>query len=111
MGRKNTIHHNHEENTMTTTIERLSAKLIKDYALTADKLVLDASLDELGIDSLGTAELLFNIEDEFGIILPADVVHLSTLGDVVRFIDDQIAKQTSTKATTTDRVAIAQASV
>lgn len=78
---------------MTTTFERLRAILIKDYKFTPDLLVLEAPLEELGIDSLGTAELLFNIEDEFGVTLPPDAVQLTTLGDVVGFIDNLIVTQ------------------
>lgn len=78
---------------MTSTFERLRAILIRDYKLTPDLLVLAAPLEELGIDSLGTAELLFNIEDEFGVTLPPDAVQLTTLGDVVDFIDALMATQ------------------
>jgi acyl carrier protein len=82
---------------MTTTFERLQAILIKDYQFAPDLLVLDAPLEALGIDSLGTAELLFNIEDEFGVTLPPDEVHLRTLGDVVGFIDHLIVVQAKSK--------------
>ena len=82
---------------MTTTFERLRAILIKDYKFTPDLLVLEAPLEELGIDSLGTAELLFNIEDEFGVTLPPDPVDLTTLGDVVGFIDNLIMTQSKSK--------------
>lgn len=85
---------------MTTTFDRLRAILIKDYKLTPDLLVPAAPLEELGIDSLGTAELLFNIEDEFGVTLPPDPVQLTTLGDVVGFIDDLVAQQTAGKVQT-----------
>ncbi len=76
---------------MTTTFEYLSAILIKDYKLDPDALTLDAPLEALGIDSLGVAELLFNLEDEFKITLSPDSVQLLTLGDVVVFIDELIA--------------------
>jgi len=78
---------------MTTTFEHLRALLIKDYKLDPSLLTLDAELEALGIDSLGVAELLFNVEDEFHITLLPDAVQLLTLGDVVRFIDDLIAEQ------------------
>jgi acyl carrier protein len=91
--RENVFYCNHQEFTMTTTIERLRAILIKDYKLTPDVLVPTALLEELGIDSLGTAELLFNIEDMFGVTLPPDPVQLTTLGDVVGFIDGLVAQQ------------------
>jgi acyl carrier protein len=78
---------------MTTTFDRLQAILIKDYQFAPDVLVPDSVLEDLGIDSLGTAELLFNIEDEFGVTLPPESVQLTTLGDVVGFIDDLILTQ------------------
>ena len=78
---------------MTTTFERLRAILMKDYKLPPDRLTLDAPLESLGIDSLGTVELLWNIEEVFQIKLPSDPVHLPTLGDVVRYVDDLVAKQ------------------
>lgn len=78
---------------MTTTFEHLRALLIKDYKLDPHLLTLDAELEALGIDSLGVAELLFNVEDKFGITLSPDAVQLLTLGDVVGFIDDLIAVQ------------------
>jgi acyl carrier protein len=78
---------------MTTTFERLSAVLMKDHKLEPDRLTLDASLESLGIDSLGTVELLWHIEDAFQIKLPSDPVELPTLGDVVRYVDELIAEQ------------------
>jgi acyl carrier protein len=74
-----------------TTFDRLCAILMKDYKLEAGQLTPDAPLEALGIDSLGVADLLFNIEDEFGISVPPEPVQLLTLGDVVRFIDDLVA--------------------
>ena len=53
-------------------------------------------MEALGIDSLGIAELLFNVEDEFQITLSPDSVQLLTLGDVVRFIDELILAQHGT---------------
>ena len=78
---------------MPTTFERLSAILARDYKLTPDRLTLDAPLEGLGIDSLGTVELLWNIEDVFKIKLPPEPVVLPTLGDVVRYVDELIALQ------------------
>ena len=78
---------------MTTTFERLRAILIKDYQLAPESLTFDAPLEALGIDSLGVAELLFNIEDEFRVTLPPEPVQLATIGDVVGFIDDLVAAQ------------------
>ncbi|WP_296903489.1 acyl carrier protein [Polaromonas sp.] len=72
---------------MTETYDWLCKMLVAEYKIEPSKLALDAPLADLGIDSLGMAELLFNVEDEFGITLPPEPVELPTVGDVVRFID------------------------
>ena len=78
---------------MHTTIDRLRLLLAKDYKLDPATLVPDALLEELGIDSLGVAELMFNIEDEFKVTIPGDPIALKTVGDVVGYIDGLIATQ------------------
>jgi acyl carrier protein len=76
-----------------TTLERLSKILVKNYKVDPARLKLDGPLAELGIDSLGMAELLFFIEDEFKVQLPFDPVALPTLGDAVSYIDGLLAAQ------------------
>jgi acyl carrier protein len=83
---------------MTTTFEQLRTILVRDYKLDPDMVTLDAELEALGIDSLGVAELLFNVEDEFHITLSPDAVQVLTLGDVVQFIDELIAVQHGSKS-------------
>lgn len=83
---------------MKTTYERLRAILVKGYKLSPKQITLDAQLEALGIDSLGLAEMLFNIEDEFHITLPHEPVALPTIGDVVTFIDGLVAAQVGTTA-------------
>jgi acyl carrier protein len=76
---------------LNTTLDRLRVLLVKDYKLEPDLLTPDAPLEALGIDSLGVAELMFNIEDEFEVAIPGDPVALATVGDVVRYIDDLVS--------------------
>ena len=83
---------------MTTTFERLRTMLIADYASVPESLTLDTPLEALGIDSLGLAELLFNVEDEFKLTLPTQPVPLPTIGDVVAFIDALVAAQNSSES-------------
>jgi acyl carrier protein len=78
---------------MNTTLPRLRALLVKDYKLDPAALDPDAPLADLGIDSLGVAELMFNIEDEFRVTIPGDPVALRTIGDVVEYIDNLVATQ------------------
>ena len=85
---------NTSPNTNTSpTFEHLRRILLRDYPLDPAVITPDAALDSLGIDSLGVAELLFNIEDEFKISVPAEPVQLASVGDVARFIDGLIAAQ------------------
>lgn len=72
---------------MTDTFERLSELLIQEFKLEPEKLRLDAPLQDLGIDSLGMVELLWSVEEAFRIKLPDEPVELSTLGEVVAYID------------------------
>ena len=83
---------------MTSTFERLSTILVKNYKLAPERLTLDAPLESLGIDSLGTVELLWNIEDAFRIKLPSDPVDLPTLGVVDRFVDELVLRQAADPA-------------
>jgi acyl carrier protein len=76
-----------------TTTARIIAMLVKDFKVHPDRLSPDARLEEIGIDSIGVAELLFNIEDEFHLKLPDVPLDLATFGDVVRYVDEQIVAQ------------------
>jgi hypothetical protein len=47
---------------LNNTFERLCAMLVNDHKLPLDRLTLDAPLESLGINFLGTVELLWNVE-------------------------------------------------
>ncbi len=76
---------------MISTFERLSAMMVKDYQIPAGSLTMQSDLESLGIDSLGVAEMLFAIEDEFRVTLPPEPAELITVGDVVNYIDALVA--------------------
>lgn len=78
---------------MTTTVDLLRKILARDYKLDPDALALDTPLEGLGIDSLGVAELLFTVEDEFKIKMSTEPVRLSTFGEVVDYVDKLIVAQ------------------
>ncbi len=74
-----------------TTLERLTKILVERYKIDAERLTPQQPLAELGMDSLGMVELLFMIEDEFGVKLPQDVDTFPTLADAARYIDALLA--------------------
>jgi acyl carrier protein len=71
-----------------STLEIVQDILIGKFALDRTKLTPDAELSQLGIDSLAVLELLFDIEDRFGLKIKEDTPNsLMTLQDVVFYID------------------------
>jgi len=48
------------------------------------------------------AELMFNMEDEFGLELTSDPTQIATFGDVVHFIDGLIAAKSAGSAAPED---------
>jgi acyl carrier protein len=96
---------------MHTTLATLQKILIKDYQLAPDLLTLDARLEDLGIDSLATAELLFSIEDTFQVVLPPEPVTLATLGEVVDYIDRLVLAQAGVRQAAGSQAETTQAAV
>lgn len=76
-----------------TTLERLSRILVRRYKLDPGRLTPDQPLGSLGIDSLGMVEMLFFIEEEFGVHLPSEGITLGTLREAAKHIDELMATQ------------------
>lgn len=82
----------------SATLQGLSELLVRNYNVSPERLTLDAPLQDLGIDSLGTVELLWSVEDRFGIRLPHDPPALATLGEVVAYVDALVAQNAQAQA-------------
>ncbi len=78
-----------------STLERLQALLARDFELAPAVLVADATLESLDIDSLRMIEILFSVEDAFGITVSAEQAEIRarvhTLGDLARYVDELVA--------------------
>ena len=70
-------------------LEKIQAMLAEALNLPLEKVTPDAKIvDDLGADSLDVVELLSQLEDEYGIIIPDDEVeNLSTVADVAAEIE------------------------
>lgn len=90
---------------MTSTHDRLRTMLVDAYRVDPDAVSPDATLESLGIDSIGAAELLFNVEEEWGVSMPHDATPPSTVGDVVRMIDALVATRAASPGTPPPAVA------
>lgn len=76
-----------------TTFEVLREVIAKDHGLDAASLAPGTPLADLTIDSLALIELIFTLEDRFGVVadnVPAD---LPTLGSVAEYIDGLRARK------------------
>jgi len=75
-----------------STLERLQALLERDFQFAPSALVPEATLEGLEIDSLRMIEILFSIEDEFKITVPAEQARIrervKTLGDLAGYVDE-----------------------
>ena len=81
------------------TLETLQDILVKEFRLSPDQLTPAAELSTLGIDSLDLLELMFKIEDRYGISIKNDTpTNLMTVADVVAYIDGLLARRPGSTA-------------
>lgn len=70
-------------------LEKIQAMLAEALNLPLEKVTPDAKIvDDLGADSLDVVELLSQLEEEYGIIIPDDQAEtLSTVSDVANVLE------------------------
>jgi acyl carrier protein len=82
-----------------STLETLKDILIEEFDLQRDQITPDAELAALGVDSLDLLELMFKIEDRYKLAIRDDIPgNLSTVNDLVVFVDGLLADDTDLHA-------------
>lgn len=73
-----------------STFERVQKIICEQLKIDSHLVTEDASISgDLGADSLDLVDLSMSIEEEFNLEVPDDVLdHIRTVGDIVKFIDD-----------------------
>lgn len=73
-----------------STFERVQKIICEQLEIDSHLVNEDASISgDLGADSLDLVDLSMSIEEEFNLEVPDDVLdHIRTVGDIVKFIDD-----------------------
>ena len=73
-----------------STFERVQKIICEQLEIDSHLVTEDASISgDLGADSLDLVDLSMSIEEEFNLEVPDDVLdHIRTIGDIVKFIDD-----------------------
>ena len=81
-----------DTSTPPSVTARLTAMAARRSGLDVSAIELNTPLADLGIDSLGLAELMFDIDDEFNIeISDEQMVKLNTVGDLIEQIEQEIS--------------------
>lgn len=76
---------------MKTTEQRIKEIIVRQLEVDASQLNEDASITDLGADSLDTVELVMAIEEEFDIeISDADADNIITIKEIVDFVEKQL---------------------
>ena len=82
-----------------TTLQTLQDILVREYHVTPELATPEATLTTLGLDSLSIIELMFKIEDAFGLTITDDPpTNLLTVSDVVGYIDGLVATRSTAQA-------------
>ena len=77
-----------------STLDTLVEILVRDYGVARQQVTSEATLATLGLDSLSLLELMFKIEDRYGVKIGEDTpTDLVTVNDVVRYIDVLITRK------------------
>ena len=66
----------------------LADVLSEKYDVDPDAISPEATLTELGLDSLTIVELLFDVEDEFGIEVPEERDTFETLAEAAALVEE-----------------------
>ena len=64
--------------------------LSEKYDVPREAISPEATLTELGLDSLTIVELLFDVEDEFEIEVPEERVTFQTLAEAAALVDELV---------------------
>ena len=73
-----------------TPYEFLADVLHEKYDVAREAISPEASLTELGLDSLTVVELLFDVEDEFDIEVPEERATFETLAEAAALVDELV---------------------
>jgi acyl carrier protein len=73
---------------MTGCIDELLELIQKAYDIDPSTIDPNKPLSDFGLDSLALAELMFNIEDHFGIDYPESRANVQTLAELAKVVDE-----------------------
>lgn len=72
---------------IASTLATIQRVLVEQFGLANDQVVSTARLTELGVDSLATIELIFELEKCFGMELAEEPPPIDTVGDIAAYVE------------------------
>ena len=75
------------------SFEMVSNAIAKKLEIDVATIKPESTLDELGLDSLDTFDIIFEAEDKLGIKVPNDQVDVKTIQDMTNLLDELLAKK------------------
>ena len=78
---------------MADTLQTLTTIIAEKLDISPDKITAASTMEDLGLDSLDTFDVIFRAEDAFNIKVTNYQADLKTLQDVVSMIDQLIKEQ------------------
>ena len=74
--------------------EKVRDIIVDTLSCELEDVTMEATLaEDLGADSLDVVDLVMSLEDEFDIEIPdEEIENIKTVGDVVKYIEDNIAQ-------------------
>ncbi|TDI40482.1 MAG: acyl carrier protein [Acidobacteria bacterium] len=70
------------------------ARIAKMQKTSPDKISVDSTFEELGVDSLNGLELLWELEEELEIVIPDDDAReIAKVSDVIAVVEPLLAKK------------------
>ena len=78
---------------MADTLQTLTTIIAEKLDISPDKIKPESTMEDLGLDSLDTFDVIFRAEDAFNIKVTNYQADLKTLQDVVNLIDQLIQAQ------------------
>jgi acyl carrier protein len=75
------------------SFEMVSNAIAKKLEIDVATIKPENTLEELGLDSLDTFDIIFEAEDKLGIKVPNDQVDVKTIQDMTNLLDELLAKK------------------
>ena len=70
--------------------EKIRAMICEQYEIDEDEVTPETALEDLNFDSLDMIEIAMDIEDEFNVEVPDEVLEkFVTIGDIVEFLENR----------------------